>query len=68
MAPIYCGLGLSVGALQNMSRQREARPYQADITYCTNWEFGFDQLRDRWRTSLTKKNSATAVAASRTVS
>jgi preprotein translocase subunit SecA len=72
MAPIYNGLGLSVGVLQMAARTENGRnaflvdlekaaahedqhqlrmvprreAYQADITYGTNSEFGFDYLRD----------------------
>ena len=47
MGPVYEFLGLSVSALQN-SMEAEARreAYNADITYGTNTEFGFDYLRD----------------------
>ena len=47
MAPLYTGLGLTVGVLQNMQPYEEKRAaYAADITYGTNSEFGFDYLRD----------------------
>jgi len=50
MAPVYESLGLSVAALQNdMSHQDRLDAYQADITYGTNSEFGFDYLRDNMR-------------------
>jgi preprotein translocase subunit SecA len=56
MAPIYHGLGLSVGVLQNMQPANEKiAAYQADITYGTNSEFGFDYLRDNMATSLEEK-------------
>jgi preprotein translocase subunit SecA len=47
MGPVYEFLGLKVAALQN-SMEPDARreAYQADITYGTNTEFGFDYLRD----------------------
>ncbi|MGI5939186.1 MAG: preprotein translocase subunit SecA [Thermoleophilia bacterium] len=47
MGPVYEFLGLSVAALHNdmeASLRREA--YNADVTYGTNTEFGFDYLRD----------------------
>ncbi len=47
MRPLYEGLGLKVGVIlsqQPLDRKREA--YQADITYGTNNEYGFDYLRD----------------------
>ena len=47
MMPIYRALGMSVGVVQSQ-QEREAKvaAYQADITYGTNNEFGFDYLRD----------------------
>ncbi|NMB42398.1 MAG: preprotein translocase subunit SecA [Firmicutes bacterium] len=47
MGPVYELLGLKVGAVVhglNPEQRREA--YNADITYGTNNEFGFDYLRD----------------------
>lgn len=56
MRPIYEGLGLSIGVLQNMQPYEEKRAaYAADITYGTNSEFGFDYLRDNMATSLDEK-------------
>jgi preprotein translocase subunit SecA len=56
MAPIYTGLGLTVGVLQNMQPPPDKiAAYQADITYGTNSEFGFDYLRDNMATSLEEK-------------
>jgi len=47
MGPVYEFLGMSVAALQNGMEADERRAaYQADITYGTNTEFGFDYLRD----------------------
>ena len=46
MAPIYEILGMSVGVVQSGQDPQEKRDaYQADITYGTNNEFGFDYLR-----------------------
>src|ERR687897_21413 len=56
MKPIYEGMGLTVGILQNMQPYEEKRAaYAADITYGTNSEFGFDYLRDNMATSLEEK-------------
>src|SRR3954451_19740768 len=48
MKPIYDLLGVTVGVVQSDDRtaagKREA--YEADVTYGTNSEFGFDYLRD----------------------
>ena len=47
MGPIYRALGASVGVVQSRQDQEEKRiAYQADVTYGTNNEFGFDYLRD----------------------
>ncbi|HEY4035074.1 MAG TPA: preprotein translocase subunit SecA [Ktedonobacteraceae bacterium] len=55
MGQIYTFLGLTVGVLVNavdpQAPERRAA-YQADITYGTNNEFGFDYLRDNMVTSL----------------
>jgi len=47
MGRLYNFLGLSVGInLPNMSREEKQEAYNADITYGTNNEYGFDYLRD----------------------
>ena len=47
MGTIYKFLGISVGLLQNGMRLSLKKPaYEADITYGTHSEFGFDYLRD----------------------
>jgi preprotein translocase subunit SecA len=47
MGRIHRFLGLSVGVILNsMSPAERREAYQADITYGTNNEFGFDYLRD----------------------
>ena len=47
MGKLYSFLGLTVGVnLPNASREDKQAAYQADITYGTNNEFGFDYLRD----------------------
>jgi len=47
MGGIYRFLGLSVGLIQSSMTPEQRRPaYEADITYGTNNEFGFDYLRD----------------------
>ncbi len=55
MGNIYKFLGLTVGVIVNavepQTAQRRAA-YNADITYGTNNEFGFDYLRDNMVTSL----------------
>jgi preprotein translocase subunit SecA len=47
MGPIYNFLGLTVGVnLTDMNSEEKKTAYNADITYGTNNEFGFDYLRD----------------------
>ncbi len=47
MGKIYGFLGLTVGVnIPQMEPDDKRRAYQADITYGTNNEFGFDYLRD----------------------
>ena len=47
MRPLYEALGLSVGVVYSGQTAEEKKAaYQADITYGTNNEFGFDYLRD----------------------
>lgn len=47
MGQIYTFLGMEVGLIQNGMPPAEKIPaYQADVTYGTNSEFGFDYLRD----------------------
>src|SRR5690606_2038348 len=48
MAPIFMFHGLSVDCIDKYEPNSQARreAYQADITYGTNNEFGFDYLRD----------------------
>ena len=47
MGKIYRFLGLSVGLIiHGMSNEEKQQAYDADITYCTNNELGFDYLRD----------------------
>jgi len=48
--PVYELLGLKVGCIQAQMHSNERIPqYQADITYGTNSEFGFDYLRDNMK-------------------
>lgn len=56
MGPIYEFLGLSVGLLQDGMSPEERQPaYQADITFGTNNQFGFDYLRDNMVHSFDQK-------------
>jgi preprotein translocase subunit SecA len=54
--PLFEFLGLSVGVIYSMQPpQDKHQAYQADITYGTNNEFGFDYLRDNMVFSLDEK-------------
>ena len=56
MGPVYGALGMTVGVVyagQDLDEKRAA--YQADITYGTNNEVGFDYLRDNMAFSLEEK-------------
>ena len=47
MGPVYNFLGLTVGTnLRELSPKEKQEVYNADITYSTNNEIGFDYLRD----------------------
>ena len=47
MRPLYSFLGMTTGIVVSQQQQPEKlAAYQADITYGTNNEFGFDYLRD----------------------
>lgn len=53
MSALYSFLGLSTGVIvPNLSDDERRAAYQADITYGTNNEFGFDYLRDNMKYSL----------------
>ena len=56
MGRIYRFLGMTVGLLQNGMPLEQKRPaYQADVTYGTNSEFGFDYLRDNMVTRADRR-------------
>jgi len=57
MGEIYKFLGYSVGVITNDIQDDSERKaqYNADITYGTNNEFGFDYLRDNMKYSLEEK-------------
>jgi len=53
MGAIYKFLGLSVGVIvHDLDDEQRRAAYNADITYGTNNEFGFDYLRDNMKFSL----------------
>ena len=56
MGSIFRFLGMEVGLLQNGMEPAERKPaYEADITYGTNSEFGFDYLRDNMVSQATDR-------------
>jgi preprotein translocase subunit SecA len=55
LGPIFRTLGLTVGVLQQGMQEQERYPaYNADITYGTGSEFGFDFLRDRLKAATSR--------------
>src|SRR6188508_2203500 len=56
MGPVYEALGMRAAFIRNLMPFAERKAaYEADITYGTNSEFGFDYLRDNMATSLEEK-------------
>lgn len=56
MGQIYRFLGMKVGLIQNgMDPAKKIPAYQADVTYGTNSEFGFDYLRDNMVSRASKR-------------
>ena len=56
MAPLYAFCGLTVGVVVNETTSDERKEaYNADITYGTNNEFGFDYLRDNMAQNADKQ-------------
>jgi preprotein translocase subunit SecA len=55
MAPLYNFLGLSVGIIiHGLTDEERQASYNADITYGTNNEFGFDYLRDNMKYDISQ--------------
>jgi preprotein translocase subunit SecA len=53
MGPVYEALGMRAAYIHNMMPFDERKAaYEADVTYGTNSEFGFDYLRDNMATAL----------------
>ncbi|MCQ2450676.1 MAG: preprotein translocase subunit SecA [Clostridia bacterium] len=56
MGKLYRFMGLSVGLIiHGMDNDEKRQAYNADITYCTNNELGFDYLRDNMVTYKEQK-------------
>ena len=53
MGQVYAALGMTTGVVAPGQKDEEKRAaYQADVTYATNNELGFDYLRDNMRSEL----------------
>ncbi|MTI42864.1 protein translocase subunit secA [Roseibium hamelinense] len=65
MGQVYRFLGLSVGCITHgLSDEQRRAAYEADVTYGTNNEFGFDYLRDNMkhdRQSMVQRDHAYAI-------
>ncbi len=56
MGPVFHALGMTVGVVHaGQSHEEKKRAYEADITYGTNNEYGFDYLRDNMAFSLAER-------------
>ena len=56
MGKLYKFMGLTVGLIvHGMDKDEKREAYEADITYCTNNELGFDYLRDNMVIYKTEK-------------
>ena len=57
MGKVYAALGLTTGVVYPQQPEAEKKlAYQADITYATNNELGFDYLRDNMKSDITQMN------------
>ena len=64
LTPVYAALGLTVGVVTAEASPAERRmAYQADVTYGTAKEFGFDFLRDRLSARRRSQTTAGDMAA-----
>ena len=65
MGKVYKYMGLTVGlVIPGMTPPERRQAYQADITYCTNNELGFDYLRDNmaiYKQELVQRGHAFAI-------
>jgi preprotein translocase subunit SecA len=53
MGQVYTALGMSWGVVvPNQNDDEKQRAYEADVTYATNNELGFDYLRDNMKSEL----------------
>jgi preprotein translocase subunit SecA len=57
MGKVYAALGMTTGVVVPQQPEAEKKAaYQADITYATNNELGFDYLRDNMKSELSQMN------------
>ncbi len=57
MGKVYGALGLTTGVIYPQQPEAEKKvAYQADITYATNNELGFDYLRDNMKSEIAQMN------------
>lgn len=57
MGKVYAALGMTTGVVVPQQPEAEKKAaYQADITYATNNELGFDYLRDNMKSDLSQMN------------
>ncbi len=57
MGKVFSALGLTTGVVVPQQPEAEKKAaYQADITYATNNELGFDYLRDNMKSELSQMN------------
>ena len=65
MGKVYRFLGLSVGLIvHGLTNAQRKAAYDADITYCTNNELGFDYLRDNmalYKSQMVQRGHAFAI-------
>ena len=59
MGKVYGALGLTTGVVYPQQPEDEKRAaYEADVTYATNNELGFDYLRDNMKSELKRDDPA----------
>jgi preprotein translocase subunit SecA len=57
MGKVFAALGMTTGVVVPQQAEAEKKvAYQADITYATNNELGFDYLRDNMKSELSQMN------------
>ena len=65
MGKVHRFMGLTVGLIiHDMKKEERQKAYQADITYGTNNEMGFDYLRDNMACTPTSRSSGATLSPS----